>query len=502
MGKADIEIIFSDQKGAEEARLLAGAMIFVFFQNDCSFLPLDNIYRKTGWIIYRKQDVQSEAITECKRLRTKYMWIYSHSMTDGSTDAPYYETAKELTGQIRQEGTRFVFSDCSGVWQIFDIERAYYMDFYSQLCFMMAAEFPEISFEGMRRMVDQNVWGKRRLTHAVYDKRTLTFEEMKGDPGFIFKTVDWTRTAVRFMKHIYCFPCISVKILTDDHDSVMQDKDINEWIRCVNDIKMDMVAAELSSLHMPYHDIMLHASSRELCEKYRDELVALLARKGWPAEMFSILRAEELRYPFMRIPASATMIDNRLFSHRQVKKWITLPENITIIGEEAFSHCTSLEEMSMSRGVTEIGSRAFEYCTALEKITLSQKLETVESEVFRCCEKLKGVVIPDSVTEIGSRAFCRCESLKSMIIPEKVRKIETKAFYHCRSLKSIVIPESVIEFGKDIFEECSPDLVIRGKRGSEAERYAAENGIKFEEYTAGIRQYASRLIKKAFGGQG
>ena len=38
--------------------------------------------------------------------------------------------------------------------------------------------------------------------------------------------------------------------------------------------------------------------------------------------------------------------------------------------------------------------------------------------------------------------------------------------------------QPVMEQG--MIRDCSPDLVIRGEEGSEAERYAAENGIKFE----------------------
>ena len=39
---------------------------------------------------------------------------------------------------------------------------------------------------------------------------------------------------------------------------------------------------------------------------------------------------------------------------------------------------------------------------------------------------------------------------------------------------------------KGMIRDCSPDPVIRGEEGSEAERYAAENGLKFEIERASI----------------
>ena len=72
-------------------------------------------------------------------------------------------------------------------------------------------------------------------------------------------------------------------------------------------------------------------------------------------------------------------------------------------------------------------------------------------------------------------------SLKGVVIPEKVREIRDEAFKGCTGLKTIVIPAGTVRIGKNVFRDCSSDLVIRGEKGSEAERYAAENGIKFEE---------------------
>ncbi|MBQ4143359.1 MAG: leucine-rich repeat domain-containing protein, partial [Thermoguttaceae bacterium] len=73
-----------------------------------------------------------------------------------------------------------------------------------------------------------------------------------------------------------------------------------------------------------------------------------------------------------------------------------------------------------------------------------------------------------------------CTSLTSVTIPNSVTSIGNYAFFLCKSLTSVTIPESVTSIGNSAFIGCSKDLVIYGKAGSEAERYAKENGIKFK----------------------
>ena len=107
-------------------------------------------------------------------------------------------------------------------------------------------------------------------------------------------------------------------------------------------------------------------------------------------------------------------------------------------------------------GVTWIGDSAFEYC-----------------------ENLTSVTIPDSVTSIGVSAFFICAKLTSIIIPDSVTSIGDCAFYGCENLTSVTIPDSVTSIGDEAFAYCE-NLTIRGKRGSAAERYAADNNIPFQ----------------------
>ena len=63
-------------------------------------------------------------------------------------------------------------------------------------------------------------------------------------------------------------------------------------------------------------------------------------------------------------------------------------------------------------------------------------------------------------------------------IPESVTKICESAFDNCTSLQSVTFMASVTEMW-DIFMNCE-NLTIHVPSGSDAERYAKENGIPFE----------------------
>ncbi|MBQ7111852.1 MAG: leucine-rich repeat domain-containing protein, partial [Thermoguttaceae bacterium] len=93
---------------------------------------------------------------------------------------------------------------------------------------------------------------------------------------------------------------------------------------------------------------------------------------------------------------------------------------------------------------------------------------------------LTSVEIPDGVETVGDDAFAFCRSLTSVKIPASVKKIGVRAFNNCDSLTSVEIPASVEKIDGQAFEGCSADLTLYGAAGSVAEKYAAENGLRFE----------------------
>ena len=167
-----------------------------------------------------------------------------------------------------------------------------------------------------------------------------------------------------------------------------------------------------------------------------------------------------------------------------------IPDGVTSIRGDAFRECVSLTSIKIPEGVTRIGSYAFLGCSGLESIKVdggnkeydsrencNAIIETNSNTLIVGC---KNTIIPKGVTRIGDAAFCGCNGLTSIKIPEGVTRIGSSAFSGCSGLTSIIIPEGVARIGSFAFSGCSQDLVIYGKSGSEAERYAKANGIKFQ----------------------
>lgn len=124
-----------------------------------------------------------------------------------------------------------------------------------------------------------------------------------------------------------------------------------------------------------------------------------------------------------------------------------------------------------------IGPHCFEKNNLVKIIIIPQTVKCISIRAFCSCLNLKYILIPDGVTEIQPLAFADCESLVSITIPNSVEVIY-KAFSGCKSLTDIYI----------LNKECNlslPDIpaqtIIHGYAGSTAEKYARENGNKFED---------------------
>ena len=65
-------------------------------------------------------------------------------------------------------------------------------------------------------------------------------------------------------------------------------------------------------------------------------------------------------------------------------------------------------------------------------------------------------------------------------MPRSVTSLGEKAFLNCSSLETITIPDSVTEISSSAFDGCSSKLTIKGAKGSLAEKFAKQQGFKFE----------------------
>jgi len=178
------------------------------------------------------------------------------------------------------------------------------------------------------------------------------------------------------------------------------------------------------------------------------------------------------------IPDSVINIGNSAFQRCYSLTSVTIGKSVTSIGDEAFYECSSLTSVTIPDSVTSIGWGAFDRCDSLTSVTIGKSVTSIGECAFYLCSSLTSVTIPGSVTSIGGGAFAECSSLMSVTIAEGVTSIGDYAFENCSSLTSVTIPGSVTSIGHWVFVHCE-NLTIYGEKGSCAETYARDYGIKF-----------------------
>ena len=87
--------------------------------------------------------------------------------------------------------------------------------------------------------------------------------------------------------------------------------------------------------------------------------------------------------------------------------------------------------------------------------------------------------LPDDLTSVEAYAFQKGK-YTSVYCGEKVTSIGAYAFANNTSLQWIWLPPSVTSIDKTAFSGCPSSLVIYGKSGSYAQKFAKANGYKFE----------------------
>lgn len=186
-------------------------------------------------------------------------------------------------------------------------------------------------------------------------------------------------------------------------------------------------------------------------------------------------------------------------------KEIELPDGLLCIGEYALAN-TQLETIALPDSLEEIEGGAFVY-SRIKEITIPDSIQTWGDGIFGACEWLETVNLPDNMTELPERMFADCISLQTLTLPNALtairdsaftgcieleylelpdgaETIEQYAFENCRNLKYIYIPASVTSIDDRAFSGCSEELVIGGTAGSQAEEFAKQNGLRFDDQSS------------------
>lgn len=160
---------------------------------------------------------------------------------------------------------------------------------------------------------------------------------------------------------------------------------------------------------------------------------------------------------------------------------VSVPTTVKSIGSFAFANSKSLKNLDINKGTTYIGNNAFENCTALRSFYAPSTLTTIGDAAFKNCNKIASVILPTKLASVGAEAFMGCSSLVGMVVSENTQSIGDRAYMDCENLEEIYIWYDT-QLGNNVFDNDSK-LTIYTMAGSDAYRYARENGVPYSAYT-------------------
>ena len=208
------------------------------------------------------------------------------------------------------------------------------------------------------------------------------------------------------------------------------------------------------------------------------------------------------------LPDSVSSVGKDVFEGCKAIKNITLSSKLNYVNDGVFSGCSSLESVDLPDNISEIGANSFADCTNLKNIRFGKNLIHIDSYAFSGCSSLKSIEFPAGLQYIWSKAFIDCTNLSSVKLNSGLKQISDYAFYNCLNLKKVRIPSSdtylcdysLGYYGKNDNNYKIPDFVIVGDINSCAQRYANNNGFKFEEYKVNLSTPQITSLKNTTGG--
>ena len=195
------------------------------------------------------------------------------------------------------------------------------------------------------------------------------------------------------------------------------------------------------------------------------------------------------------IPDGIKCISGKAFAGCTGMTSVAIPDSVDLIENDAFSGCSGLTEVTIPDSVWEMGHYVFEDCTGLTSVKLPEGIKYFAYGTLKGCTGLTSVTLPSSLLAVGLETFEGCTGLTSITIPDNVTDIMDNAFKDCTDLTKIVIPKNVSYIHESAFSGCT-NLTIYGYKGSEAEKHANANNIKFVDLDAETTHQTTKAANK------
>ncbi len=180
----------------------------------------------------------------------------------------------------------------------------------------------------------------------------------------------------------------------------------------------------------------------------------------------------------LTLPSSLKRLEGYALSYTSLKS-ITFPKSLEYVGSSAL-RATKIEEMTLPN-IKKYDNGAFSYMPSLKRVKVENGVTLIPQEMFNLCYELNQVDLPETVKTIGTRAFYWCDRLYHLYLPKSVTTIGDRAFSY--STRGLLTHRGITSIGEN---NMSIGAVVRCYKGSYAETYAKQSGLKVEYYNTKV----------------